>query len=100
MAGERLANQIKKSRVKDSELSDLVYGQVVNIAPLKIKVENRFEISTPFIELSQMVKNLTVTFSVDGKQGTANIFRDLVVGDKVRMLRAQKSQKYYVLERV
>lgn len=74
MAGERLANQIKKSRVKDSELSDLVYGQVVNIAPLKIQVENRFEISTPFIELSQMVKNLTVTFSVDGKQGTANIF--------------------------
>ena len=51
MAGERLANQIKKSRVKDSELSDLVYGQVVNIAPLKIQVENRFEISTPFIEL-------------------------------------------------
>ena len=100
MVGERLANQIKKSRVKDSELSDLVYGQVVSTAPLKIQVENRFEISAPFIELSQTVKNLTVTFSVEGKQGTANIFRDLVVGDKVRMLRAQKSQKYYVLERM
>ncbi|MGL9971573.1 DUF2577 family protein [Enterococcus sp. DIV1420a] len=100
MAGERLARAIKQSRPKESEFSDLIYGQVISTDPLNIRLENRFEISAPFIELSQMVKNLTIAVNVEGKIGYATVFRDLEVGDKVRMLRAQKSQKYYVIERV
>ena len=37
MAGERLAKVIKSSRTKESELTDLVYGQVTGVSPLKIK---------------------------------------------------------------
>lgn len=100
MAGEKIVQLIKKSKLKESDLSDLVYGQVISTSPLKIRVENRFEIGAPFIELSRMVKELVVSITIDGKTGSATVFRDLRMGDNVRMLRAQKSQKYYVLERV
>lgn len=100
MAGEKIVQLIKKSKLKESDLSDLVYGQVISTNPLKIRVENRFEIGAPFIELSRMVKELVISITIDGKTGSATVFRDLRTGDNVRMLRAQKSQKYYVLERV
>lgn len=95
MAGERLANAIKKAKGKESDYSDLVYGTVTSTSPLKIRVDNRFEITSQFIILSRMVKNLTIT--IDEKKAT--VFRDLQVGDGVRMLRVQNGQKYYVLER-
>lgn len=95
MAGERLASAIKKAKGKESDYSDLVFGTVTSISPLKIRVDNRFEITAQFIILSRMVKNLTIT--IDGR--TAFVFRDLKVGDGVRMLRVQNGQKYYVLER-
>ncbi|EAC8001229.1 DUF2577 family protein [Listeria monocytogenes] len=100
MSVNRLAKRLKAIRPKESELSDLVYGLVVSISPLKIKVEKRFEIDSEFIELSQLVRNLSISFTIDGKKGTAQVFRALQVGDKVRMIQAQKSQKFYVLERV
>ncbi|MGX7196724.1 DUF2577 domain-containing protein [Enterococcus olivae] len=100
MPVENLARRIKSTARKDSELSDLVYGTVTSTAPLKILVENRFEVWGNFIELSTMVKDLTVSITIDGQTGSARIFRNLQTGDRVRMLRAQKSQKFYVLERV
>lgn len=121
MAGERLAKVIKNSRTKESELTDLVYGQVTGVSPLKIKIENRFEIGEQFIELSKMVQDFTINYSANGinvskglvegvnvvtdvsvteVQKKMQVFRALRVGDKVKMLSAQKSQKFYVLERV
>lgn len=100
MAGEKLAQLIKNSRPKESELADLVYGHVISTSPLIIRVENRFEIGSNFIELSRMVKELVISITIEGKTGSATVFRNLQSGDKVRMLRVQNSQKFYVLERV
>lgn len=99
MAGEKLARLIKEQGKRDSELSDLVYGTVSSTSPLKIKIDPRFEIGSANIILSQMVKDLTVSITIDGKTGSATVFRALRSGDKVRMLRLQKGQMYYVLER-
>lgn len=61
MAGERLIdimNQVKKEDKSDT--ADLMFGVVTSINPLKIKVENRFEITKEFIILSAMCKEMTV----------------------------------------
>ena len=61
MAGERLIdimNQVKKEDKSDT--TDLMFGVVTSINPLKIKVENRFEITEEFIVLSAMCKEMTV----------------------------------------
>lgn len=99
MAGEKLARVIKDNRPKDSELSDLIYGLVTSINPLAIRIDNRYSVGRQHLILSQMVRNLTVTITIDGKQGTAQVFRPLQIGDHVRMLRVSKGQKFYVLER-
>lgn len=100
MSVEKLAHTIKNAKPRADELSDLVYGKVTKSSPLTILVDNRFELTRPFLVLSRMVKDLTVTISIDGKSGSAKVFRSLQVGDGVLMLRVQKGQKYYVLERV
>ncbi|EKZ7015257.1 DUF2577 family protein [Listeria monocytogenes] len=99
MAGEELARRIKDAKPKESDLSDIVYGLVISTSPLIIRVDNQLDIEYKFLELSQMVKNMSATVWVDGKQGSVQIFRPLQVGDKVRMLRFSKGQKFYVLER-
>jgi hypothetical protein len=103
MAGEHLARIIKDSKPKEADLSDMVYGVVTSTSPLTIRVDNRFSITSRHLILSQMVRPLSVSFSItiDGKPGTgsAQVFRALQISDRVRMLRVSKGQKYYVLDR-
>lgn len=96
MSVKKLAAEIKNNRPRPNENTDMVYGRVTSIRPLKIKVDSRFEIGANHLMLSQMVKELTVW---DGYTNLV-IFRALTVGDRVRMLRVQKGQMYYVLERI
>ena len=100
MAGEVLAGMLKKAKGIESQVTDLVFGRVTSISPLKIMVESRFEITYDFIILSQMVRDLTVYLDVGGQPHAVQVFRDLRVGDKVRMLRSRQGQVFYVLERV
>lgn len=100
MAGELLAGMLKKAKGNESEATDLVFGRVTSTSPLKIMVESRFEITYDFIILSQMVRDLTVYLDVGGQPHAVKVFRDLRVGDKVRMLRSRQGQVFYVLERV
>jgi hypothetical protein len=103
MAGEQLARMIKDCKPNETDLSDMVYGLVTNTSPLTIRVDNRFSITNRHLILSQMVRPLAVTISVtiDGQtgSGSAQVFRSLQSGDRVRMLRVSKGQKYYVLDR-
>ena len=99
MAGEKLASRIKQAKPRPSDLSDLVYGIVTQTSPLVIRVENRMNVTSNFLILSRMVKDLPVTIKIDGKSGSALAFRNLQVGDGVTMLRVQQGKKFYVLER-
>ena len=111
MAGERLARLFKDAKGNAQDFSDILYGKVTRTNPLSIEVENRFTISKEHIVLSRVVQDQSVSFSVptyslDGdnlREGSRNvtvqIFRDLKVGDEVSLLRGQKGQLYYVLDR-
>ena len=62
MAGERLVGIMNQVRDEDkSNTTDLLFGIVTSISPLKIKVENRFEITEEFIILSAMCKEMVIT---------------------------------------
>ncbi|MDO4680899.1 MAG: DUF2577 family protein [Aerococcus sp.] len=101
MGGERLAKIIKDITPKADAIPDLVYGEVTSTSPLTIRVDNRFEIKgQPFIELSQFVKDFSITVETEKGKQTIPIFRSLKAGDHVRMLRVQNGQKFYVVERM
>lgn len=99
MAGEKLARRIKDQRTNPRELSDLIFGAVISVSPLKIRVDSGLELSGAQLILSEMVKRKEIKVTVDDKTGTGVVFEALKTGERVKMLRVSKGQKYYVLER-
>lgn len=136
MAGERIAQMLKKAQGNEQDFTDILFGRVTGVNPLKINVENRFEVTQRHLVLSKTVqsysvnievptvtststdiiqppvsdgkvdvdsdvstRNVVTNVSVGSRQVTIPIFRTLQVGDQVSMIRAQKGQLYYVLDR-
>lgn len=74
MAGERLINIMNQVKKEDkSDTTDMMFGVVTSINPLKIKVENRFEITEEFIMLSAMCKEMTVNIFAHAHEITTSV---------------------------
>lgn len=88
MPGNTLLDIIKKSSLDQIKrtVPDLLFGEVTSITPLKIKVDNRFEVTEEFIILSAGVREVSW-------------WAGLRVADKVLMLRLNEGQLFYVLEK-
>ena len=105
MAGERLAKMISDAKTPDSALTDIIYGEVINTNPLIIQIDGSgFELTQEFIMLSQLVQDMTRSYIDTNQNGqpitrTLQIFAPLETGQRVRMIKAHKSQLYYVLDR-
>lgn len=54
-------NLVDRMKDKTGDETDLMFGVVTSTSPLTIRVDNRFEIGSDFLILSQMVKPLEIT---------------------------------------
>ena len=101
MAGNKLVEMMQKA-AKESQNSatELMFGKVTSKTPLKIKVDNRFEIGEPFIVLTSLVSDFTVDMTVNGQTKPHEIHLGLNVGEDVLLLRTQKGQKYIIIDRM
>lgn len=62
MAGETLIRLIQDAGKPDaSKSTDLMYGEVTSVSPLKVRVDNRFEVDEQFLILSALVKETIIT---------------------------------------
>ena len=134
MAGNKLVKIMQEAgKAPSGETTDLLFGVVTSVSPLKIKIDNRFEVDEKFLILSALVKETVIKIperdannhrheipqhetspAGEGPQTHSHIipayntnnalpdillWRGLQVGDKVRILRVNKGQQFYVLER-
>lgn len=117
MAGELLLQMLNRQGGRDSNYSDVLYGQVVSTSPLKIKVENGLELPESLLEAGKYGKSRTVALSgsvsisglstADGKavSGSANISGNvtmtdsLVVGNRVSLIRGHGGNRFYILDK-
>ena len=132
MAGNKLVQTIQSmAKLPIGETTDLLFGEVTSVSPLKIKIDNRFEVDEQFLILSALVKETVIkipereenkhlhvipqhTTSAAGEGPHTHtipqmntlsalpdilLWRGLIVGDKVRVLRVNQGQMFYVLER-
>jgi len=132
MAGNKLLKIMQEaSKMPTEETTDLLFGVVTSVSPLKIKIDNRFEVDEKFLILSALVKETVIKIpereenkhlhvipehttspAGDGphthtipQMNTYSalpsilLWRGLIVGDKVRVLRVNQGQMFYVLER-
>jgi len=132
MAGNKLLKIMQEAgKIPAGETTDLLFGEVTSVSPLKIKIDNRFEVDEKFLILSALVKETVIkipereenkhshvipqhTTSAAGEGPHTHtipqmntlsalpdilLWRGLIVGDKVRVLRVNQGQMFYVLER-
>ena len=92
MVGNKLLKIMQEAgKMPTGETTDLLFGVVTSVSPLKIKIDNRFEVDEKFLILSALVKETVLP--------DIFLWRGLIVGDKVRVLRVNQGQMFYVLER-
>ncbi|CAD5900541.1 DUF2577 family protein [Carnobacterium maltaromaticum] len=64
MAGEILAKYLAEAKGNSQEFTDIVFGRVIELTPLKIQIDNRFEVGAEFLILSAMVQELKVKIKI------------------------------------
>ncbi|EFQ47017.1 hypothetical protein LBGG_02258 [Lactobacillus gasseri MV-22] len=75
MAGEQLIKMLTERGGSDSEYSDVIYGRVINVSPLRVQISNSMIIDDNFIVLGKhigsfsMSGSLTTTEEKKGKDG-------------------------------
>lgn len=125
--GETILQIIKEaSKPPESETVDVVYGTVATVSPISIRVDSKLTIPADSIELSCLCKPFSTTvlihthevpahntqsagdpshthnvnaLTTGPAQATIQLWRGLIVGDTVRMIRLSRGNKYYVIER-
>lgn len=102
MIGEKLVSimlEASRNGTPMTEKTDLLYGKVVSVNPLKIQVANepRLLLTAPFLILSTLCKEKKVT--LPGTNQELVLWPNLQVGDTVSMLRVLQGSKFYVLQK-
>lgn len=116
MSYNSFLEDIKKvavSAVKASNPFAFVLGKVTSASPLKIYVDQKFEITSAQLILTNAVRDHNVEMEVDHQTETAEghvhaykgtktfkVKNKLKVGEQVLLLRADGGQKFIVLDRV
>jgi len=101
MTGNKIIEIMQKvGATQLSETTDLLYGEVISTSPLSLKIDNRFIITENFIILSALCKEKTITITHDTSGAEVVIlWRGIIVGDKLRLIRLGRGQKFYAIER-
>lgn len=78
----------------------LLHGTVTGVSPLKVRVDQKFELSAPQLILTSAVRDHTVTVTeADGTEQVFLVHRELEIGERVLLLRADGGQKFLILDR-
>lgn len=113
---EQVHRYIKRPVDRTKENSNFLWGVVISMSPLTIKFDNNMIITSDFLVLSALCKEtvIEIPFRYQGQvkhkhQGVHGmtsselpeimLWRGLQNGDKVRALKINGGQQYYVLER-
>lgn len=102
-----LVQLIKKTAMdafRASKPTDIVFGEVISINPLKVRVDQKKVLDEDFLIPSGLWKKQTFTVKTSDVSGhvhtvTVELDNTLKIGDKVTMIMAAGGQKYAVIDR-
>lgn len=83
-----------------ARMLDVMSGTVIAAAPLKIKVEQRFDIASAQLIIPEHLTDRTVDIELDGVKKEMKIYSGLKTGQQVVLIRQQGGQKFLVADRV
>lgn len=93
---------IMQQTVKNSmgNTTDMIIGKVISTNPLKVKVDNRFELTQKFLVLTSAVSDFSVDMQTDGQLKRTTVKLGLNVGESVILMRVQGGQKFIIIDRI
>ena len=101
MVGDKLVRVMRETaKIPMTTATEMLFGEVTSTQPLKIKVDNRFELTEIFLVLTSLVSDFNVTQVVNGNAETVKLQMSLKKGERVILLRVQGGQKYIVIDRI
>lgn len=93
--------------------ADIYFGEVINISPLQIRVEQKMILGSPQLILSRNVSDYTTSFTIQWQTETDSahahditgkkeitIHNALHAGERVILARQSGGQKYIVIDRI
>lgn len=117
----RIMKRSAKNTQNASKPTDIVYGTVISVSPLKVQVDQKLTLEQESLKLTRAVMDYEVEMTVDhlteeasGGSGESAyaahahkyvgrkkflIHNGLVVGDMVTMIRVQGGQQYVVIDK-
>ena len=96
-----VVQQIAQNAMENNQMTDLRFGTVISIAPLKIKITNNLILPESVLIVPQHLTNYKLELQPSsGTKQKYTIFGALQVGNQVALLRKQGGQNYYILDRI
>lgn len=96
----RAVQQVSNGANEAGYPADMMSGTVIAASPLKIKVEQRFDISSAQLIVPEHLTDRTVDIEIDGVKKEMKIYSGLKTGQQVALIRQQGGQKFLVTDRV
>ena len=98
-----LLKLIKKTSIEAmnaSKPANMVFGTVISISPLKIKIDQKLILTSAQLVLSKQVTNHRLSVTLDEQLKTITVDNALKVGEKVIIMQVSGGQKYIVIDRI
>lgn len=86
--------------IENDKPTDLRYGKVVSVSPLKVQVTNQFTIPSSMLVVPKHLTTYEVSVTINGDKKKMTIHNALQVNDKVALIRQKGGQSYLILDRV
>lgn len=96
----RLIKKISLDAVKASYPTEVLFGNVISVSPLKIALEQKLILTKAQLVMTKNVTDHDMLISINNEKRTYTIHTGLSIGDKVVLLQMQGGQKFVVLDKV
>lgn len=93
--------QVAMEAFKASRPTSVLYGEVISISPIKIKIAQNKILEEAFLILTNNVKDHIVTLKLyESEARDYTLYKGLKEGEKVMLIQVQGGQDYVVLDRM
>ena len=86
--------------IETTKPTSVIFGKVISVSPIKISLEQKLTIESPFVILPKELTDYNIKIQIDGEIKNIKIFNALKIDDKVILLKVQGGQKYIVLDKM
>ena len=96
----KLVKKTAVEAVNASKPANMVFGKVISISPMKIKIDQKLILTSAQVVLSRNVTDYRLSVTLNGDDETMMVHNALKVDEEVILMQLSGGQKYIVIDRI